>query len=150
MCHVCCDCLIYVPLFLINAIEQSHKSQNAPVPYPTKLRSEQKCASKQKCAHFCSEWSIAGYGTGASWNLWFRPIDNLLKSTDGPNDIIGCYKSAILGSPGAMGAYCYMLGGHAIEIKNEIENQALAGTWLNHHRVFSDAMAWNRWFRILW
>ena len=35
------------------------KSQNAPVPYPTMLHSE------QKCTHFCSEWSIVGYGTGA-------------------------------------------------------------------------------------
>ena len=41
-----------------------HKSQNAPVPYPAMLH------SKQKCAHFCSEWSIAGYGTSAFWNLW--------------------------------------------------------------------------------
>ena len=29
------------------------------VPYPTIHRSE------QKCAHFCSEWCIMGYGTGA-------------------------------------------------------------------------------------
>ena len=29
-----------------------HKSQDAPVPYATMLHSE------QKCAHFCSEWSI--------------------------------------------------------------------------------------------
>ena len=41
------------------AIDQFHKFQNAPVPYPTMLHSE------QKCAHFCSEWSIVGYGTGA-------------------------------------------------------------------------------------
>ena len=26
--------------------------------------------SEQKCAHFCSEWSIVGYGTGAFWDLW--------------------------------------------------------------------------------
>ena len=30
--------------------------------------------SEQKCAHFCSEWSIVGYGTGAFWVLWIRPI----------------------------------------------------------------------------
>ena len=35
-------------------IDQFHKSQNAPVPYPTMLHSE------QKCAHFCSEWGIVG------------------------------------------------------------------------------------------
>ena len=40
------------------------ESQNAPVPYPRMLHSE------QKCAHFCSEWSILGYGTGAFWDLW--------------------------------------------------------------------------------
>ena len=26
--------------------------------------------SEQKCAHFCSEWSIVGYVTGAFWDLW--------------------------------------------------------------------------------
>ena len=45
-------------------IDLIHKSQNAPVPYTTMLHSE------QKCAHFCSEWSIVGYGTGAFWDLW--------------------------------------------------------------------------------
>ena len=44
-------------------IDLFHKSQNAPVPYPTMLHSE------QKCAHFCSEWSIVGYGRGAFWDL---------------------------------------------------------------------------------
>ena len=34
--------------------------------YPTMLHSE------QKCAHFCSEWSIVGYGRGAFWDLWIR------------------------------------------------------------------------------
>ena len=49
-------------------IDQFHKSQNAPVPYPTMLHSE------QKCTHFCSEWSIVGYGTGAFWDLWIKSI----------------------------------------------------------------------------
>ena len=49
-------------------IDQFHKSQNAPLPYPRMLQSE------QKCAHFCSEWSILGYGRGAFWDLWIRPI----------------------------------------------------------------------------
>ena len=31
--------------------------------------------SEQKCTHFCSEWYIMGYGTGALWDLWFRPIN---------------------------------------------------------------------------
>ena len=48
--------------------DQFHKSQNAPVAYPTMLHSE------QKCTHFCSEWSVAGYGTGAFWDLWTRSI----------------------------------------------------------------------------
>ena len=26
--------------------------------------------SEQKCAHFCSEWCIVGYGTGALWDFW--------------------------------------------------------------------------------
>ena len=45
-------------------IEQSHKSHNVPVPYPTMHHSE------QKCAYFCSEWCIVGYQTGALWDLW--------------------------------------------------------------------------------
>ena len=40
------------------------ESHNAPVPHPTVHHSE------QKCAHFCSEWCIVGYGTGALWDLW--------------------------------------------------------------------------------
>ena len=51
-------------LFCCCPIDLIHKSQNAPVPYPTMLYSE------QKCAHFCSEWSIVGYGIGAFWDLW--------------------------------------------------------------------------------
>ena len=49
-------------------IDEFHKSQNAPVPYPTMLHSE------QKCAHFCSEWSIVRYGTGAFWDFWISFI----------------------------------------------------------------------------
>ena len=26
--------------------------------------------SEQKCDHFCSEWSIVGYWTGAFWDFW--------------------------------------------------------------------------------
>ena len=51
-------------------IHQSHKSHNAPVPYPTMHHSE------QKCSHFCSECWIVGYGTGELWDLWLRSIDN--------------------------------------------------------------------------
>ena len=50
------------------SIDLIHKSQNAPVPYPTRLHQE------QKCAHFCSEWRIVGYGTGALWALWKCPV----------------------------------------------------------------------------
>ena len=41
-----------------------HKSQNAPIPYPTMLHPE------PKRAHFCSEWIIMGYKTDAFWDLW--------------------------------------------------------------------------------
>ena len=46
-------------------IDQIHKSHNAPVPYPTMHHSE------QKCADFCTEWCIGGYGTGVLWD-WFN------------------------------------------------------------------------------
>ena len=55
--------------------DRFHKSQNAPVPYPTMLHSE------QKCAHFCTVLSIVGYGTGIFWDLWIRPIGETLMST---------------------------------------------------------------------
>ena len=32
--------------------------------------------SEQKWVHFCSEWSIVGYGTGAFWDLWNWSIQN--------------------------------------------------------------------------
>ena len=54
------------PRDVIMSIDLIHKSQNAHVPYPTILHSE------QKCAHFCSEWSIVGDGTDAFWDLWIR------------------------------------------------------------------------------
>ena len=47
----------------VNPVEESPNSHNAPVSYPTIHHSE------QKCAHFCSEWCIVGYGTGALWEL---------------------------------------------------------------------------------
>ena len=58
-------------------IDQIHKSHNAPVPYPTMHHSE------QKCAHFCSEWCIVGYGTGALWDLKDWSIDPVGKHVEG-------------------------------------------------------------------
>ena len=52
-----------------NAIDQFHKSQNAPAPYPAMLDSE------QRYAYFCSEWSIVGYGTDAFWDLCIMSIE---------------------------------------------------------------------------
>ena len=43
---------------------QSHKSHNAPAPYPTIHHSE------QTCTQFCSEWCMEEYGTGALWDLF--------------------------------------------------------------------------------
>ena len=56
-------------------INQSHNSHNAPVSCATIHHSE------QKCAHFFSEWCIAGYGTSVLWDLWDwsihrRPVDS--------------------------------------------------------------------------
>ena len=49
-------------------IDHFRKSHKAPVPYPTMHHSE------QKCAHFCSEWCIVGYGTGVLRDLCNRSI----------------------------------------------------------------------------
>ena len=50
------------------AIEQPHKSHNAPVPHPTMHYSE------QNCAHFCPEQHFDVYGTGALWGVWIWSI----------------------------------------------------------------------------
>ena len=44
-------------------IDFIHKSHNLPVPYPTIHH------HKQKCIHFCFEWCIVEYGTGALRDL---------------------------------------------------------------------------------
>ena len=68
----CIELLKFVQFPNIYAISiqktKFHKSQNARVPYPTTLHSE------QKCGHLCSEWSIVGYGRGAFWDFWIRLI----------------------------------------------------------------------------
>ena len=61
--------LLLIGITYTDGIDLIHKSQNSPVPYPPILHSE------QKCAHFCSEWSIVGYGTGVFWDLWNWSID---------------------------------------------------------------------------
>ena len=69
-------CLLFTPTFFsvhtslltVFVIDQFYKSHNASVPYPTMHHSE------QKCAHFCSEWCIVGYGTDALWDLWISSI----------------------------------------------------------------------------
>ena len=67
------------------SIDQCHKSQNGPVPYPTMLH------SVQKCAHFCSEWHIVGYGTSVLLDLypyhlelfwWYRGINGWTSCKD--------------------------------------------------------------------
>ena len=72
------------------AVHLIHKSQNAPVPYPTMVHSE------QKCAHFCSEWIIVGV-----WNrcilgfvklvydhgIWYKYLPLATR----PNDVLLAY-----------------------------------------------------------
>ena len=60
------SCFIFSRTNWCGIVDQFHKSQNAPVPYPTMLDSE------KKCGHFCFEWSIVGYGTGAFLDLWIK------------------------------------------------------------------------------
>ena len=60
----CLSYIIRIHGFTVNG--PISQSQNAPVLYLTMLHSE------QKCAHFCSEWSIVGYGTGEFWDLLIR------------------------------------------------------------------------------
>ena len=56
------------------AIDQFHKFNNASVSYPTVLH------SRQKCAHFCSEWRILWHVTGAFGNLRVRSIGNICEA----------------------------------------------------------------------
>ena len=58
-------------------IDLIHKSQNAPVPCPTMIHSD------EKCAHFCSEWSIVGYGKGVFWDFFTiePPLNEIERGT---------------------------------------------------------------------
>ena len=47
---------VTVTCLYMSIIDLILKSHNASVPYPRMQHSE------QKCAHFCSEWCIVGYG----------------------------------------------------------------------------------------
>ena len=58
---LCCFVSGYSFLCGIDLISKSH---NSPIPYVTVYHSE------QRYAHFCSEWCIVVYGTGALWDLW--------------------------------------------------------------------------------
>ena len=62
--HCYTPALAHMGTHVTTLIDLIHKSHNAPVLYPTMHHSE------QKFTHFCSEWCIVGYGTGASWDLW--------------------------------------------------------------------------------
>ena len=58
LCCCCCCyrcCCLLLPLLM----HPDHLNGSRPV---------------KECAHFCSEWSIVGYRTGAFWDLWFRSI----------------------------------------------------------------------------
>ena len=63
-------------------IDLNTKSHNTPVPYPTVHRSE------QKCEHFCPEWYIVGYGTGALQDLWDWSIKATFPSQHSEQSII--------------------------------------------------------------
>ena len=57
--------LLFAPQIYVDlTIDQSHKSHNAPVSYPTMHH------SKQKCEHFCYEWCIVGFV-----NLVYSPLN---------------------------------------------------------------------------
>ena len=73
----------YFALFCCGDItmDKSCKSHNALFPYPTMYNSE------QKCAHFCSEWCIVGYGTGALWGLWMRSLLRGFMSCSSPSGL---------------------------------------------------------------
>ena len=54
-------------------IEQFRNSRHdIPVSYPTMHHWE------QRCAHFCSQWCIVGYGTGALWDLQISCLSSAL------------------------------------------------------------------------
>ena len=84
----------------VRKIVQSHKSHNAPFPYPTMHHSE------QKCSHFCSEWCIVGYGIGALWDLWIWSIDYYLTITKHKKVQIMCVFHGIYFI--WMGMFCYI------------------------------------------
>ena len=56
----------------INTIDPSHKSHNALVWYPAMHHLVTEMCTDVHIAG--TKWCIVGYGTGASWYLWIRPI----------------------------------------------------------------------------
>ena len=62
-----------------------HKFQDALVPYTTMLHSE------EKCAYFCTEWSIVVYGTGAFWTLRTRSIAFVPLELPGNKNMVNIY-----------------------------------------------------------
>ena len=67
-------------------IDLNNKFQNAPIPYPTMLHSE------QKWSHSCSECSIVGYGTGAFWDLWNWTLQTPLNNVSANSNITVPYR----------------------------------------------------------
>ena len=109
-------------------IDLNNKFHYEPVPYPTMLHSE------QKCAHFCSEWSIVVYGIGAFWDLWNWPIvtgvmseqyqiNLLLHMASMPHQFVGWwYGKSVDG----------IHAGHKVCLKNYVHGSLWFGNdWLN-------------------
>ena len=69
--HLVCNGIYY------HSGSTGEMSQNPHIPFFRMLLLE------HKCAHFCFEWSIRRYGTGAFSNLWNWSVDTTV-----------CYRSA--------------------------------------------------------
>ena len=57
-----------------NEIDQSHKSNNAPAPYPTILD------FGKKCAHYCYKVVYYVIRTGSLWDLWDWSICSIMQA----------------------------------------------------------------------
>ena len=71
-----------VPYPTIPGPQHTIHDRNVPVPYPTILNLE------LKYAYFCYEWCIVGYGAGALWDLWEWPCISIIAW--GSCDVILC------------------------------------------------------------
>ena len=95
--------------------------------------------SEQKWAHFCSEWSILGHGTGAFSDLWIRSILSISVHPVLPNNI--CQNPI----PSSQREAVIVVDGHglipALPWSHRLEWPCLLAKWVDPARYMATPIA---------